>query len=842
MADRSVKVTLRAEVNDFVRQMGTASKSLDDLAKKAGQSEGASTTHLGRLAQSAQLQRESWDAAGGALLAYGSAVTGLGLAAVATGIQYNQLQQTTRAALTTILGSAEAAANQMDRLDEFARQSPFSKQTFITAQQQMLAFGIEADKVVTYLGAIEDAVAAAGGNNQQISELSFIMAQISAAGKITAQDLMQFGQRGVDAASLIGSQMDLTGAEIREKITAGTLDAGQALDALAAGMEERYGGAAASVKDTLSGAFDRVQAAWRDLSAQLAAPLVNPNGGGFLVDTLNGVADLMRAFENLPGPVKAATTAFVGASGSIAILGGGLLLLAPRWQEFTTKIKDLSGILHGFSGGLAGVARNIGLLSAGVGLAVGVWQFFAQKQREAEQRVQELVATLDESTGALTENTRAAVVARLESEGVLETYQSLGGNLSDLTDVILGNGDALSRVNGVIEDNKDSFWGYSAEANEVRRVLGNMTGELDRAQEAFGRQQNATGESSGALEVAASVAKNAAEAQGILGGEVEDTSGALDEYIDKIQEVIDLERERAGLVMSAMEAESRFQEAIDAASEALSTNGKNLDLTTEKGRENQAALLDVAESGWGVVESLQAQGAPAENVRAAMQRARDQFIATATSMGMSAQEAGWLADSLRLVSGDYLARVGVTGIGDAQNSINSFISRNTGRVITVAVNTTGTARNILGGPVWAQSIGGPAGIPSFAGGGTFQRRSGAIYGPGTTTSDSIPAMLSRDEHILTAAEVSRAGGHDAVYRMRSLLRAGLLRFADGGTPSRVYQPTQYMTQIATTTPVPSLDGTPITAVFPGLPAIQGVIRQEIGADHAATAAAGRGAR
>ena len=36
----------------------------------------------------------------------------------------------------------------------------------------------------------------------------------------------------------------------------------------------------------------------------------------------------------------------------------------------------------------------------------------------------------------------------------------------------------------------------------------------------------------------------------------------------------------------------------------------------------------------------------------------------------------------------------------------------------------------------------------------------------------------------------------------------------------------------------SLDGTPITAVFPGLGEIRGVIRQEISADHAATAAAG----
>lgn len=60
---------------------------------------------------------------------------------------------------------------------------------------------------------------------------------------------------------------------------------------------------------------------------------------------------------------------------------------------------------------------------------------------------------------------------------------------------------------------------------------------------------------------------------------------------------------------------------------------------------------------------------------------------------------------------------------------------------------------------------------------------GEIYGPGSGTSDSIPAWLSNGEHVLTAAEVKAAGGQDAVYRMRALIRAGALKFADGGSPS-----------------------------------------------------------
>jgi len=42
----------------------------------------------------------------------------------------------------------------------------------------------------------------------------------------------------------------------------------------------------------------------------------------------------------------------------------------------------------------------------------------------------------------------------------------------------------------------------------------------------------------------------------------------------------------------------------------------------------------------------------------------------------------------------------------------------------------------------------------------FPRKSGAINGPGTGTSDDIPAMLSDGEFVFTAKAVRNAGGGD----------------------------------------------------------------------------------
>ncbi len=66
---------------------------------------------------------------------------------------------------------------------------------------------------------------------------------------------------------------------------------------------------------------------------------------------------------------------------------------------------------------------------------------------------------------------------------------------------------------------------------------------------------------------------------------------------------------------------------------------------------------------------------------------------------------------------------------------------------------------------------------------------GSVWGAGTSTSDSIPAMLSRGEHVWTAAEVQGAGGHGAVEAMRHLARHGAIpKFADGGIVDWITDP------------------------------------------------------
>lgn len=291
MANRTVAVTLTADVLGYESAMGRASKATTGVAD-------AGDKASGRL-------KQAFNTAGktaGTLFNMGLAgstvlLTNLGK----TGVAYNSLQQNSRAALQVILGDTEAVNRQMRDLDNLVSKSPFGKDTFISAQQQLLAFGYAAEDVIPTLDAVQNAVAATGGSSQKLAEIVYVLAQVQAAGKVTATDLMQLGQRGVDAATIVGSQMGKTGAEIREMITEGEISVDEFLSNLTTGLQEQFGGATDAIKEQWTGATDRIKAAWRETGSAMMDPFITKTGGGQAVVWANDFADALGAVRDRAG-------------------------------------------------------------------------------------------------------------------------------------------------------------------------------------------------------------------------------------------------------------------------------------------------------------------------------------------------------------------------------------------------------------------------------------------------------------------------------------------------------------------------------------------------------------
>ncbi|GAB2805332.1 tape measure protein [Leucobacter albus] len=763
-----MKIKLDADASGAVKGFG----ALRDAASEAKT----------KMHESARSQRQEWSTVGAGLTAVGVAVTGVGIAALKTGIEYNTLQQTTRAALSTLLGSAQAANAQMDKLDAFARNSPFSKQTFISAQQQMLAFGIETSKVIPYLDSVQNSVAAMGGSNQQITEIAFIMSQISAASKITGQDLMQFGQRGINAAELIGSQIGKTGAQIRQDITAGTLDADKALDALAAGMQSKFGGAAANVKNTFSGAMDRVKAAWRDFASELARPLVDPNGGGALVDLLNWAADAMRAFEALPGPVKGTVSALTGLAGGGALAAGTFMLALPRILEFKDALAALGGVSGIAKGGLAQVTNFLtGPWGIALAAAAAVVTVLAIENAKLSSQARELSETLDESTGAITANSKAWAANQLQQDGVLSAAKRLGISASDMTEAWLGNADAVEKVTDRISRfyNDTDFRLENIEGNDRWfKDLGVLNGALDGSNKVLSEAKvrhnelaEATAETDEATGAAAGSVDRASASFADASSQSQELEASLRALLETYSELNGLGQSAEQTNASLQKSFSKLQEYVANAQAGVDGYSRSLDGSTLAGASNRAMLADHAAD---VEKDAQAQfdlesktlgaAAAADNFAARLNAGRKQIYDTALALTGNAQEAQKLTDKLLAVPDSKQIQVLLQGAAEAEQKIDSVayklslipsvVKTEIRTMETLVYSEEGLKKKYGSGKANGGTVGLAQGgtIPGYANGDTVGFgggvRGGTVWGVGTAKSDSVNVDLSAGEEVI----------------------------------------------------------------------------------------------
>lgn len=203
---------------------------------------------------------------------------------------------------------------------------------------------------------------------------------------------------------------------------------------------------------------------------------------------------------------------------------------------------------------------------------------------------------------------------------------------------------------------------------------------------------------------------------------------------------------------TAESATEAYYSALDAATKAAKDNGKATSDQTAAGRANNQALYALAQAADAVAAANLKNKVPLDQVREGMVSAQAQFIKTAESMGYTAQQAEALAKKLidvpKKLQIEYDAHGAQVATGALDvvigklKTINSMyinFSTKTGQKGNPFIHTGGA---IEGGRV-----------AHFATGGGY----GLYRGPGSGTSDSIPAMVSNGEYVNSASTVARLG-------------------------------------------------------------------------------------
>ena len=161
----------------------------------------------------------------------------------------------TSTAFSVLVGNEEKAGKILKEIAQFGQESPFDKMGLTENAKQMLAFGVETDKVMTYLRQLGDI---SGGQKEKLDGLSLVMGQVSAAGKLSGQDNLQFINAGFNPLKeLQKMHPEKTYAELQKAMSKGAITSQHVAEALQHATQEggQFYGMMDRQSKTLAGRF-----------------------------------------------------------------------------------------------------------------------------------------------------------------------------------------------------------------------------------------------------------------------------------------------------------------------------------------------------------------------------------------------------------------------------------------------------------------------------------------------------------------------------------------------------------------------------------------------------------
>ena len=142
----------------------------------------------------------------------------------------------TATSFEVLVGSEEKSSKMLKEIAQFAQESPFDKMGLTENARQMLASGMEVEKVMTYLRQLGDVAA---GDKQKLDSLSLVMGQVMSKGKLDGQDKNQFVNAGFNPLKeLQKMHPEKTYAEIEKAMSKGAITAEHVAEAIQHATQE----------------------------------------------------------------------------------------------------------------------------------------------------------------------------------------------------------------------------------------------------------------------------------------------------------------------------------------------------------------------------------------------------------------------------------------------------------------------------------------------------------------------------------------------------------------------------------------------------------------------------
>ena len=225
-------------------------------------------------------------------------------------VSVRQSIEQSEAALTSFLGSKEKADQMMESFKQMAATTPIDLETLSSSTQTMLGFGVSAEtagKMMRVLGDIS------GGNTQKFQSLSLAFSQMSSAGRLMGQDLLQMINAGFNPLTEMSRQTGKSIAELKEEMSKGAISSQQVTEAFISATEEggRFHGMLKAQSQGLAGSFAKLKGAMNGMYNELGK-----ESEGAIKGAVDLAASLARNYQDVALALASVTAGYGAVKGA----------------------------------------------------------------------------------------------------------------------------------------------------------------------------------------------------------------------------------------------------------------------------------------------------------------------------------------------------------------------------------------------------------------------------------------------------------------------------------------------------------------------------------------------
>lgn len=289
--------------------------------------------------------------AGVAVAAVGAVTAALG-AGVVAGVKYNASIESYQTSFEVMTGSAEKAAEVIDKLKKVGAETPFELPDLADTTQLLMNYGFSADEAMDKMMMLGDI---SQGSAEKMSRIATAYGQMSSAGKVSLEDVKQMIEAGFNPLQEISESTGESMASLYDRISKGTIS----VDEITASMQRATseGGKYFQSMEKQSQTFSGLISTLKDNAQQLLGEVVKPISDGLteslLPAAISAIEQLTQGFEEngVAGMIQTAGNIVNGLITGIMenapfLISTGMELLSQFWLGIATGLPEL--IVKGF--------------------------------------------------------------------------------------------------------------------------------------------------------------------------------------------------------------------------------------------------------------------------------------------------------------------------------------------------------------------------------------------------------------------------------------------------------------------------------------------------------------